>query len=205
MSKYLLFDFDGVIVDSFELAYEVKKMICPKVDRDNIRRAFEGNINDNFNAGDYHTNECRHDINFSAEYVPKLKESVKIFDGMEEVLKDLAESYTLIVISSTLSAPIKELLEKFGLDSYFTEIMGNDVHKSKIEKIKMVFAKYGVGSSDCLFITDTLGDLREASHVDVRAIAVSWGFHSHETLAKGNPYMIVDKPEELIWVVGGCF
>jgi phosphoglycolate phosphatase len=204
-TKYLLFDFDGVIVDSFSIAYEVKKITCPDVTEEDIRRAFEGNINDNLYTYNYHNDKCRHDINFSDEYVPRIKNEVKLFPEMDTVIKNLAESHKLIIISSTISAPIREILEKFGLASYFTEIMGNDVHKSKIEKIKMVIAKYGVNSSNCVFITDTLGDLCEASHTGVRAIAVDWGFHSRETLLKGEPFAIVDRPEELESVVARVF
>lgn len=69
----------------------------------------------------------------------------------------------------------------------------------------MVFAKYGVNSSNCVFITDTLGDLREASHTGVKAIAVDWGFHSRETLLKGEPFAIIDKPEELESAVSNIF
>lgn len=204
-TNYLLFDFDGVIVDSFSIAYEVKKIICPDVTEEDIRRAFEGNINDNLFTANYHNDKCRHDIEFFTEYIPRMKSGVKPFPGIDTVIKNLARSYKLIIISSTISAPIKEILEKFGLASYFTEIMGNDVHKSKIEKIKMVFAKYGVNSSNCVFITDTLGDLREASHTGVKAIAVDWGFHPRETLLKGEPFVIVDKPNQLEGAVSNIF
>ena len=46
-------------------------------------------------------------------------------------------------------------------------------------------------------ITDTLGDLREASAVDLKTIAVTWGYHDEETLRKGNPAALVDNPAEL--------
>lgn len=204
-TNYLLFDFDGVIVDSFGPAFEVNKLICPKISEDDYRKRFEGNINDWKKVDMKHDEECRHDIDFFTEYIPRMAKEVKVVDGMDEVIKNLAKSYKLIIISSTISVPIRELLEKFGLVSYFTEIMGNDVHKSKVEKIKMVFAKYGVNSSNCVFITDTLGDLREASLTGVKAIAVDWGFHSRETLLKGEPFAIVDRPEELEGAVERVF
>jgi phosphoglycolate phosphatase len=75
--------------------------------------------------------------------------------------------------------------------------MGNDVHKSKIEKIKMVFAKYNIGPENCVFVIDTLGDIKEATETGVKSLAVSWGFHNRETLLLGNPYKIIDRPEDL--------
>lgn len=57
----------------------------------------------------------------------------------------------------------------------------------------------------CLLITDTLGDLKEASLAGVNAIGVSWGFHDRRTLAKGNPFRIINKIEELPVIVHEYF
>ena len=202
--KFILFDFDGVIVDSFAPAYEVNKMICPSSSEEEYRRKFEGNINDWTKGVFTHDEKCNHSIDFFAEYIPKMK-NVGIVAGMDEVIKTLAQSYTLIVISSTLSAPIQELLEKYNLAQYFTEIMGNDVHKSKVEKMKMVFQRYAISNKECVFITDTLGDMREALQTEVATIGVSWGFHTRETLMKGQPFKIVESPSELVSAVSGYF
>lgn len=204
-NKFILFDFDGVIVDSFAPAFEVNKMICPHITEEEYKRRFEGNIND-WKENDFKHNEnCRHDIDFFAEYLPRMKVQVGIVPGMEKVIEELARQYLLIVVSSTLTAPIKELLEKFELAHYFTEIMGNDVHTSKIEKIEMVFSKYATDSTRCVFVTDTLGDMREAAHTGVRTIGVSWGFNSVETLIQGKPFRIVEKPKDLPTTISAYF
>lgn len=170
--KFILFDFDGVIVDSFAPAFEVQKMICPHLTEDNYRKRFEGNINDWEEPINVHTKECRHDIDFFTEYIPRMEKEVQIVSGMQEVINQLEKDYTLVVVSSTITSPIKNLLESRGMASHFTEIMGNDVHTSKVEKIKMVFNKYNINSDDCVFITDTLGDMKEASKLKVGTIGV---------------------------------
>lgn len=43
---FILFDFDGVIADSFKLSFEIAKMICPHITEDIYQKRFEGNIND---------------------------------------------------------------------------------------------------------------------------------------------------------------
>ncbi len=132
-------------------------------------------------------------------------DTVPVVLGMNEVIAQLATTYTLIVISSTLTAPIQKLLDRNDLGKYFVEILGNDVHTSKVEKIKMVFKKYDVGPKDCVFITDTLGDLHEAEHMAVGAVAVTWGFHTPETLQKGKSFKLVSTPQELIFAVEEYF
>jgi phosphoglycolate phosphatase-like HAD superfamily hydrolase len=202
---YILFDFDGVIVDSFAPAFEVKKMICPSTTEESYKKGFCGNINDWQGEESDHDENCRHDIDFFSEYIPRLKEKVNIVQGMENVIKELSKSYVLIIISSTITAPIEELLSKFSLLDYFSEVMGNDVHTSKIEKMNIVFSKYKTTSDKCLFITDTLGDIKEASHQDVGVIAVTWGFHDSATLLPGSPYKIVDTPNDLLDAVSDYF
>ncbi|KKR07431.1 MAG: phosphoglycolate phosphatase, phosphoglycolate phosphatase [Parcubacteria group bacterium GW2011_GWC1_39_29] len=204
-NNYILFDFDGVIADSFQPAFEVNKMMCPHLTEDQYRRRFEGNINDWEKVDEKHTDQCRHDIKFFDEYIPKMKNQVTVVPEMAKVIGDLAKLYNLIIVSSTITSPIQDFMEKYNLPAYFTEIMGNDVHRSKVEKIKMIFTKYSVTPKECVFITDTLGDIREATQTQVGAIGVSWGFHAHKTLVSGNPFRIVDKPEDLEIAVADYF
>jgi len=120
-----------------------------------------------------------------------------LFPGIKAAIKELSDAYKLIVVSSTISAPINELLAKFDLSSFFIEVMGYEVQSSKVEKIKMVFSKYQTSAADCVFVTDTLGDIREAEKTGVGAVGVSWGFHDRETLLRGQPFAIVDSPAAL--------
>ncbi|MDP2703762.1 MAG: HAD hydrolase-like protein [bacterium] len=195
-SNFVLFDFDGVIADSFSAAFAINQTRCPHLTADEYRARFSGNINDwKKTKATSHTKECRSDIDFFTEYVPKMK-VLGVFPGMLEAIQELSRLYTLIIISSTLTSPIKEFVERQGIGACFTEIMGKDVHESKARKIEMVFSKYGVDKNSCVFVTDTLGDMREAAHLDVGSIGVSWGFQNEETLRLGNPFCIVQKPEE---------
>lgn len=196
-SKFILFDFDGVIGDSWDVAFATAKTICPNITEEDHRRRFEGNVNDIKHPETFHDDDCNHDLDWFDIYTPKMKEGTKLFPGMKEVILDLEKEYMLIIISSTLSFPIEEFLKEHNFQEHFDWIMGNDIHKSKVEKIKMVFEKYGVGSKDCLFITDTLGDMHEAEKMGVPSIGVTWGFCTPETLQKGNPIKLVNTPEEL--------
>src|SRR3989338_9289170 len=203
--NFILFDFDGVIADSFAPAFEIQKMICPALDEDSYRRRFEGNINDWEDPINTHTAECRHDIDFFVEYIPRMRNEVQIKPGMTEVITQLGKEYTLVIISSTITSPIQEFMEKHNLASHFVEIMGNDVHTSKVEKMKMIFEKYKTSPERCVFITDTLGDMHEAEQTEVGTIGVSWGFHRRETLARGTPFRTVDKPQFLPNAVADYF
>lgn len=203
--RFVLFDFDGVIADSFALCFKINKMVCPDITESDYKKRFEGNINDWDRVANGHTKNCRHDIDFFSEYIPKMKEQVGVVNGMVRVVKELSEKYVLIIISSTITNPIKEFMEKYKLSSYFIEILGNDIHASKIEKIKIVLSKYNFKPTDSIFVTDTLGDMKEATHAGIGTIAVTWGFHEQGTLLKGNPFRVIEKPKDLPAAVSDYF
>ncbi len=203
--KFILFDFDGVITDSFKTALNVIQAICPHISAEHYKKGFEGNINEWQKLRSEHTEDCRLDADFFEEYVPRMKTEMQMFPVMKEVIQECAEKYTLVVISSTTSDAIKYFLDKYSVADCFAEILGNDVSFSKVEKIKMVFNKYTIQPQDCVFVTDTLGDMKEARHMDVDAIGVLWGFHDQETLSKGKPVSFVKRPQEILQAVDDYF
>lgn len=201
----IFFDFDGVIADSFGAAFQTAQAVCLHETEDRYRSYFEGNINDATLplAGFDHTH-CNHELDWWGTYLP-LFEKTHPFPGIMRVLHDLAEEYRMAIVSSNISSPVMAYLKRHDAAQYFDDIFGNDVHKSKVEKMNMLFERYELAPAHCVFVTDTLGDMREAEKVGVGTIGVSWGFHEHERLQKGNPFKIVDHPHELPGAVDGYF
>ncbi|MFA6410584.1 MAG: HAD hydrolase-like protein [Candidatus Buchananbacteria bacterium] len=195
--KIILFDFDGVIADTFEMANEIATVFFPGISKDEYRKMFESNVHDSVKSYIKQKDEKSHYQKWFAVYEAQILDQ-KIFPKMKSVLRQLSEKYILVIISSSINSPIEKYAKKHDLEKYFAKIFGADVHKSKIEKIKMVFKEYKVTAKDCLFITDTLGDLKEAKKMKVKSVAVTWGFHDKKTLAKGLPVAIVSQPDDLV-------
>lgn len=202
--KIVLFDFDGVIADSYDAALQANLAADPNISEKEWIDMFNGNMND-WKKKKSQELADKEEERFFNIYTPLMLNSVKPFEGMERVIINLSLSYKLIIISSNITSPIKEFLEKFKLSGYFDEIMGNDIHNSKVEKNKMVFKKHRVNPSECIFITDTLGDIKEASHAKIRSIGVAWGFQKKENLLKGNPLQIAERPEDLCPIINKYF
>ncbi|MBI4094080.1 HAD family hydrolase [Candidatus Kaiserbacteria bacterium] len=204
--KFVLFDFDGVIADTWKIALETAQIVFPSFEEKNYRQMFEGNVFESHSRLAVNPDGRREsDVKWFDIYVPKFEEHAALFPGVRNVIEKLSHRYILIIISSTLTSPIQGFLEKHHIGRYFSEVMGADVHTSKHEKIKMIFQKYGTTASECIFVTDTLGDMLEAKKENVGAIGVSWGFHPRETLAKGDPFRIVDTPAEIPAAISDYF
>lgn len=191
----ILFDFDGVILDSYSVAFSFNQSRCDHYDHDSYRALFRGNVNDM--ARNSHTPECkRNDEGYFEAYGPHMEGAI-FFEGAEEFIRRLAKSYRLIIISSCTTDLITRSLAKHGVEKEFVEILGNDVAESKVEKIKDVFKGYELLPEKTIFITDTVGDVREAREAGVAAIAVTWGYHSVEWLREANPLHLVHSIAEL--------
>lgn len=196
--KFVLFDFDGVIADSWQVAYDTARTVFPSMKEENYRRMFEGNVYEAHEAmvADEKPERASDDDWFDI-YTPMFEEKARLFPNMDKVVEELSHEYVLIIVSSTITSPIQGFLERQHIGRYFSEVMGADVHTSKHEKIQMILKKYEVSASECVFVTDTLGDMREAEKAGVGSIGVSWGFHDTETLERGEPFRIVERPEEI--------
>jgi phosphoglycolate phosphatase len=192
--KVIVFDFDGVIHDTF--AFHKKKI-----------EAFAGV---EFSDGEFRD---IHNGNFFANKADKLKDTdwigyrdyiydemsnMTIGGEMKQALLGLAEGHILFIISSGGTKNILDYLSKNGVGEVFKEVVGMDTYRSKIDKFNFLFAKYHFAPSDCVFVTDTLGDILEANTLNIKTIAVDFGYHNKETLSKGNPFKIVSSIAELL-------
>ena len=83
MKKLVLFDFDGVIVDSFEMTYRVARKTDSGRTREQQKQLFDGNVYDEMErkAGKRITDED--DLSFYKEYVPPLRGSLKFSESFK--------------------------------------------------------------------------------------------------------------------------
>lgn len=198
MKPVLIFDFDGVLIDSFDTAFRLIREMMPGQDftKADYLECFEGNVYENAKTAKY----CFVIPGFFEEYLKRLI-NIPPMDGIAELIRRLSETHVLTIVSSTRSSVIHEWLERYQLAGCFSDILGEDVSKSKVEKLNMLVEKYEMPKNRYLFITDTLGDLREAEKAGIASIAVSYGWHSEETLRKGVFIELAHTVDELSWVI----
>jgi len=197
--KIIAFDFDGVIVDSIKLSYDINKELMPDLDYEDWRTWSNGNFHEIVRK--------RNDIKFlfnddNYRYFRKRynKEVLKILPiaGINNILNKMNEKYTLVVISSNSQKSIELYLKKHNLIHYFQDLLGEETSQSKVEKFKFVIKKYNTNSENLLLITDSLGDIKEANELNIKSLAVLWGIHDHSTLNLAAPHSIIARPEEIL-------
>ena len=190
----LIFDMDGVIVDSFEEHYvQVGRFIGKHFSRAAYRDIHGGNFFENKLA-------CFSDVDWCqyADFVFQRQSRWKMNSRVIRALRILSRTHRLVVVSSGHDRNIRALLRHNGVEGLFADVLGFIAHKNKTEKFRFIFRKYGVEAADCLFVTDTLGDLREAREVGLPSVAVTYGFHGRWTLIQGKPRYIIRQFQQLI-------
>ncbi len=193
MIKLLIFDFDGVLEDTFDWNFKVAKKRYKGIDKEDYRSWFNGNIYEHpiiLEAG--HMNVTEYFDIYKKGFVGK-----KLKNKFKRLLEDIYEKYTLVIISSIDEDIIFPYLKRSKALYFFKDIWGYKTEMSKIKKFKRFLKKYKVSKKECLFITDTLGDIIEANKVRIPSLGVSWGYHSKKTLTKGKPIFVVDNIREL--------
>ncbi len=201
MDDILIFDYDGVLIDSFDIFMEhflesCKKFNFDKVkDEDDFLKIFNGNMYENmFKMGLDKKEILRIVLNVKKELL-KNQEKIKLFDGIKDTLKTISRNNTLIVVTSNDSEVVDKYFKSKKID-VFDEIIGSDKEPSKIKKIEYIKEKYN--GSNYYYFGDTKGDIIEGKKAGVKTVAVLWGWHSKKDLEEEKPDIILDKPKDII-------
>jgi len=193
MIKLIIFDFDGVIEDNYELHYALSKKQIVDITREEHKKLFEGNI---------HLERAKlshRDTGFDLrKHFSDAKKDMEIKKEIYEVLVTLSKEYTLGIITSAKECGVNDYLNANKIEKLFSFVYGSETHKIKVEKFKKVLEERQLSVDECIFVTDTLGDILEANKVGMKTIAVDFGYHERERLTKGNPAKIISHIDELI-------
>lgn len=126
-----------------------------------------------------------------------------LFPGMVEVLEALRQrNIPWGVVTNKHARFTVPLLEKLGLSGHLAcTISGDSCANAKPhpEPLLLAATTLGVQAQDCLFVGDTINDLKAAEAAGMRVLIASWGyFDENELRANWNPTAWIDKPEEIL-------
>ena len=141
------------------------------------------------------------------EYLVLYGESVcrhsTLFPGIAEVLGTLQQrDIPWGVVTNKHARFTVPLLEKLGLSGHLAcTISGDSCANAKPhpEPLLLAARTLNVDPQDCLFVGDTINDLKAADAAGMRVLIAGWGyFDENEPRSNWNPTAWIDTPEEIV-------
>ena len=128
-------------------------------------------------------------------------DSLGLFDGVEEMLKELkASGFSLAVATGKARSGLNHALKETGMEDFFHTTRCADETKSKPHPLMVleIMGEIGVSNDRTLLIGDSLHDLNLAINAGVASVAVTCGANSMEELLELNPLACLESTAELI-------
>lgn len=212
MTKLVIFDLDGTLLDTMEdiansCNHALEACGCPKRRLDEFNMLVGRGIFNLFRGAlpeDMRTEEMIEKM--AGYFVPHYNEHkcdcTKPYPGIMELLETLAaEGISFAVASNKYQQGTEELVEKiFGRFS-FVRILGQRDGKPIKPDPKIVEEAMegllGVKPEEVVYCGDSDVDMQTGLNAGVRTIGVTWGFRTREELAAYSPWMLADSPAEI--------
>ncbi|MHC1683110.1 MAG: HAD-IA family hydrolase [Clostridiaceae bacterium] len=203
MKKIVVFDFDGVIIDSRDIQIETLIESYNAI-------VGEGTpcIEEFFKySGDSLSNIFRKMglpkamVKAYRNVIINKSHRVKVFEGMRDLLKVLNnQGFDLGLCTGKDRERTIELLNKLELIDYFkTIVCSDDVKNPKPhpESLRLCIKNLNGSYENCIMVGDAKNDMICSRSIGVTNIAVTWGENDRKTLLSQKPNYIVDNHEEL--------
>lgn len=185
-TKVIIFDLDGVILDSVGFLREYIKNKYEDSTEEDFKNIFRTNFWDGLKL---FKQKAEKSYNIRDEYSQNKRASntdISLYKGARDMVNSLSARYILVVNSSDQEGHIKERLIHNGVYDFFDCVLGKETSTSKIEKFDLILQRYNVLPHQVIFITDTIGDILESDNAGIPSIAVTWGVHSRDDFEATN-------------------
>lgn len=208
MIKSVIFDYDGVIVDSFMPVFKIHNKMFEIFNKGNFVTLNEfRNLNNTdwksmYKSLGFTDSEIEKIPPVFLEEATKISHEFRLFNGIDSVIKDLHKRFRLAIVSNGDKNRIRHNLSKNDLLGCFDFIVGLEAEKHKPDPHQLHLCMDAIGSSpaETVFVGDTLEDITAGRNANVaRVIAVSYGYGPRHTLASAD--IIADRPHDLLKIL----
>lgn len=218
MIKGLIFDLDGTLIDSIgDIHYSVNLAIkdygYEEVSYDfvkkNTGRGFRILIQDCLPQikDDKLIDEIT--STYSKYYGEHYNERTVAYDGVHETLRKLQNlNIKLAVNSNKKDEYTKQLMKKIFPDINFVSVYGERKginNKPNPSTAIEIVGDMGLKKEEVLYVGDSEVDIKTAKNGGLSSIGCKWGFRGEETLKNEGATYIIDRPSEIIDIVGGNY
>jgi len=201
--KYVIFDFDGTLADSGEIAFRAMNAMAERqgfrtLDWSEIEAIRKMNVK-----------ERSRYMNIPLLKIPKMAQEfytyykehmvdMNLNEGIIELLKNLHDSgYKLAVISSNDEENIRSFLTVKDIDNIDDVLCSSHVF-SKDRIINKFLRQKKLAPSEVLYIGDETRDITACRNSNVRIAWVDWGLDVKENAEKLKPDYMISQASQIV-------
>lgn len=212
MINTLLFDFDGTLADTIDairsgINLTMSALGYPTKTREEVlaainhgARTLVRNCLPESERGDEDRVSAALAV-FHGHYATTFRETDHLYDGIEEVLRELSKrGYTIAVFSNKPDEFLTELVDDLVPGGICKIARGQrpGVKAKPDRDVSLALCReLGVAPENCALVGDSHIDMQTAKNADFLAVGVSWGYRP-EVLREEGADHVVDRPEELL-------
>jgi phosphoglycolate phosphatase len=122
----------------------------------------------------------------------------ELFDGVDGVLRALAQEGPVAILSASPAAVIEMALDRAGLSGSVAAIRDGRDPTSKAAKLPTLLDQFGASPRQAVMVGDAVSDIRAGQANGMRTAAVTWGWQRRDLLAAAGPDWILTRVEALL-------
>jgi len=207
--RAVLFDLDGTLTDpklgiTRSIQYALRKRGITPPDADELEPFIGPPLAQSFRERlGFDEGEARRAVDDYREYFSQagLYEN-EVYAGIPELLRDLRASELRVCLATSKPMVFAErILEHFDLAKHFDLVVGSHLDGTHVEKAEIVATALagvsGILPERVVMVGDRMHDVHGARANGIDAIAVTWGYGSHEELRAAEPTSLAESVLEL--------
>lgn len=202
--KYIIFDFDGTIADTIDLAINIYNGISSEYsskpvreeDRKLLRKSRPHELLKQHGVSNLKLLRIllrvRKEMNNLVHGLMPVK---NITDSLREIRN---EGFQLGILTSNSEKNVREFLADNGLSEMIDFIYSGKSLFGKDKVLQRLFDNEKISGESVIYVGDETRDIEASRKAGIPVIAVTWGLNNKDVLSAMNPDQIADTPKDLL-------
>lgn len=202
-TKYVVFDFDGTLADTFDLALKIYNRIAPEYnctligheDRELLRTERPQKLFKEYGFTDLKVFllllRMRKEL---SKHIP----DIGLVKGIKDSLLNIKKAgYNLGILTSNSKNNVSKFLEYNDMSGLIDFIYSGKGLFGKDRVIRRMLDSEKILRENVIYVGDETRDIEASKKAGIPVIAVTWGLNNREVLSSMGPDCLADDPQEL--------
>lgn len=200
MAKNIIFDFDGTLADTLDLAIEFGNANQARfskrvISKDDFK---EHSMREALKRIGLPLRKLPQFVFELKKYLSSHLQRVQLFPGIVDMIEDLSKKGNKLYIMSSNSAEnISAVLERHSLSKNFSAIHSDSSIFGKHRVLARMLPRYNFNTKDTIYVGDEVRDFEACVKCGIEMIAVAWGWNSVDRLKKSGIEKVATSIEEI--------